>query len=305
VTLRIGVVGCGRLFARGYLPALRRTAGAALAAVADPDLGRCVELAPGTPAFPGAAEMIAAGVVDALVLATPCAAHLADARLAADAGLRTLVEKPPAASGEESASLAGLDPIPWIGFNRRFDPALRRLRASLPPGGRLHLELEQANPGRWGSYVVRDDALLALGPHLLDLVGWLGGAEIERVRALSVAPRSAEIEAETERGAARIRLATDQPPRNVIAARDGDGRRIARQGGGFVERGLAWLARGGGDGLVDLLARQLEEFVRGARGGEAPTLATARDGVPVMAAIDAARDSARRGGGWVALARDR
>lgn len=300
--MRIGVVGCGRLFERGYGPALRRMSGARLVAVADPDLGRCRRLAPDTPAFPDAALLLDAGLVDALVLATPCQAHLAAARLAAEAAVPALVEKPPAADLPGAVALASLSPVPWLGFNRRFDRGLARLRGVVPQDGPLRLHLEQTNTGEWGSYVVRDDALLSLGPHLLDLVRWLTGAEIARVRAPQVGPRSAELEVETQRGSARIRIATDRRPKNVVDVLDGTGRRIARSGGeGLLGRGIRWLVQGGGSRLVDLLTRQLEAFVRAAGGEPAPTLATARDGVPVMAAIEAARHSSRSGSDWVAV----
>ena len=130
--LRLGLVGCGRVAQRGYVAAARRAAGVRLVAVADLDRSRCEAAAPGVRAYDGARALIAAGDVDALVLATPASAHLADARVAAEASLPTLVEKPPGIDASEAAALAALDPAPWISFNRRFEPALTQLRAALP-----------------------------------------------------------------------------------------------------------------------------------------------------------------------------
>ena len=55
--------------------------------------------------------------------------HTADAAVAAAAGVHALLEKPPAPSaGERRSPSLQLDPAPWVGFNRRFDPGARRVR---------------------------------------------------------------------------------------------------------------------------------------------------------------------------------
>ncbi len=209
-----------------------------------------------------------------------------------------LVEKPPAADALEAAGLASLDPLPSIGFNLRFDRDLQRLRSTVPAGARLHLTLDlHHQAGSWRSYAVDDDALLRLGPHLVDLVRWLTGSEIERVRAVALTPTSALLELETGRGTARISCATDRPPTNRIEIRGDDGRVIGSQtGAGLVRRALRRLT--GGDGLVRLLALQLEAFANGERGVSQPLLASALDGLAVMRTIDAAR---RSDGSWLAV----
>ena len=176
-TLRIGLVGGGRLAEEGYLPALRRPTGCGWwrwpnstrsAAAGWPRWPAC-------PAYPNAAGLLAAEPVDALVIATPAGAHLADARLAAAAGLPTLVEKPPAADLAEAAELAGLVPTPWIGFNRRFDaarwPGCGRRSRAVPRSGCSWRSA--TGGGGWGAHTAADDALLDLGPHLVDLARWL------------------------------------------------------------------------------------------------------------------------------------
>ena len=50
--LDLGLIGCGRLAERGYLPALARARGVRLAAVADTVQERGARLAPGVPALP-------------------------------------------------------------------------------------------------------------------------------------------------------------------------------------------------------------------------------------------------------------
>ena len=286
---------------RGYLPALGRARGVRLAAVADPVAARCEELAPGLPRYASAAELVAAGGVDGLVLATPVAAHLDDARIAAAAGLATLVEKPPAADGAEATGLAELDPLPWLGFNLRFDGDLRRLRAKVPAGARLELALDLHNPaGSWRAHVVEDDALLRLGPHLLDLARWVTGGEIERIRSVSLTPTAAVLDLELERGRARISVGTDRPPATRVEIHDGHGALVvAHTGAGLARRVYRRVAEG--DSLVRRLALQLESFADGAGGRPQPVLATALDGIPVMRAIDAARLSAATGGNWIEI----
>lgn len=285
------------------MPALRRIRDARLVAIADPVLERCNEIAPGIPAYVSAQALLTAGGVDAIVLATPAAAHFDDARLTSAAGLPTLVEKPPGADLEQAVAIARLCPPPWIGFTRRFNPRIQRLRAKIPRDGFLDLTLEQYHDGSWRPYVVRDDVLMRIGPHHFDLVRWLTRSEITRVRAVDLDTRSVSLELELERGRARVRFGDNRHWRDSIEVRKTDGILIARNGPeGLARRALSRLVRGGANSLVHLLVRELEEFIQAARGRPAPSLATANDGVPVMAAIEAARKSAEDGGRWLPLA---
>ncbi len=93
--VRLGLVGCGRLAERGYLPAFRQAVGVDLVAVADANQARCMEIAPTLPAYESMRALVKAGGIDAVVIATPTRSHVADARLAAEVGLLSLVEKPP------------------------------------------------------------------------------------------------------------------------------------------------------------------------------------------------------------------
>src|SRR2546423_11928119 len=57
-TVRIGLVGCGRLAEFGYLPAFRRASRVALAGVADVNPHRCKQIAPEVPAYSPIQELI-------------------------------------------------------------------------------------------------------------------------------------------------------------------------------------------------------------------------------------------------------
>ncbi|MEM1333542.1 MAG: Gfo/Idh/MocA family oxidoreductase, partial [Actinomycetota bacterium] len=191
--VRLGLVGCGRLASSGYLPALALCSGVRLAAVTDLDTDRATALvAEAAAAGHGEvvvarsiAELVAAGPLDGVLVATPVAAHLGDAQDIAAAGLPVLVEKPPAPDAASAAELAKLEPTPFVAFNRRFDPGARAVRAAIGSrarGGGV-LEVEAAityRRGSWGAHTVTDDALLDLGPHLVDWVRWSTGAEILR-----------------------------------------------------------------------------------------------------------------------------
>jgi myo-inositol 2-dehydrogenase / D-chiro-inositol 1-dehydrogenase len=274
--------------------------GARLAAVADPVPERCRRVAPRAAAHGSDADLIEAGGIDVLILATPPGEHLAGARRAAAACIPTLVEKPPARDAAEAAELARFEPAPFVGFNRRFDPGLATLRDQLPDSGELNLELEvRTNRSSWPSYAVDADALLDLGPHLVDLARWLSGSEVERVRTLRLERHRAAVELEHGRGVAMIACALDRPYRERTRAQGPHGRLSARHvRGGLVRNQLTRLRAPASEPLVVSLAGELRELVRAARGEAAPRLATARDGVRVMAVIDAARRSAGAGGRW-------
>ena len=255
--------------------------------MADLDPARCAAVAPGVPAYEGAEALVAAGGVDAIVVATPVGSHLADAQAAA--GLPTLVEKPPARDAAQARVLADLDPPPWIGFNRRFDPALQRPRVE----GRLELRLVlHYRRASWRPLQVRDEALLDLGPHAIDLARWFARSPVRRVRAGTLTRRRCELELELETGRAVLSCASDRVFREVVEVR---GCSVVTRGG-LRAAALARLRPAGEHVLVDSLAAELDAFCGALRGRGNGALATAADGVAAMEAIDAARRSA---GAWI------
>jgi myo-inositol 2-dehydrogenase / D-chiro-inositol 1-dehydrogenase len=304
-TLRIGLAGCGRLAQRGWLPAFERVAGVRLTAMADLEPSRCLSGDAGVRIHASAAELIDAGGIDAVIMATPARARVADARRAAAAGLPCLVEKPPAPDLSGALELTALRPSPWIGFNRRFVPELQALRSNLPSAGPLRLGLRlHYRRSSWSAYTVDDEALIDAGPHLIDLARWLSGADVEEVRARRLAPRRAQLELRLadDRGSASIDCATDRLHRELVAVREPGGHRIARVAAGGTVRALTGRLRPPGEHpLMKSLARELARFAVAAGGGPAAPLATVRDGAAVMAVIEAGRRSAAAGGAWEAV----
>jgi predicted dehydrogenase len=296
---RVGIVGCGRLVQRGYLPAARRAANVELAAVADPVEERCAQVAPGLPAFDSVEALLAGCDVDVIVIATPPEAHLAPARVAAAAGIPALVEKPPATGVEDALALTALARPPWIGFNRRFLPGLRDHRRE--HGERLAgLELQFVYPREgWRPHTEAPDALLDAGCHLVDLARWLAGAEIVRARALELSSENGRAELDLGRVRATLEFAVDRPHREAIEARDAGGRRLYRRLDGGAVRALVRRARTPSEDnpFVNSLARQLEAVALEVRGTPG-ILASAADGLAVMRTLAAVRESAANGGSW-------
>ena len=179
--VRVGLVGCGRLAERGYLPAFARARGVSLVAVADLDLDRCAAIAPGCPRSPRRAELLAGADVELVILAHAASAHAPDASLAASAGVAALVEKPPSSTASEAETLVGLEPPAWMAFNRRFERELTGMRSLADAAPPATLELEMSiRPADWGARDGSEDVLLDLGPHVVDLALWLAGSVVAR-----------------------------------------------------------------------------------------------------------------------------
>lgn len=313
--MRLGIAGCGRIAERGYVPAALVAEGVTIVAFADPDPGHldsCLRLwqrgGGEAGGFASLADLLAADPIDLLVVATPLAHHVALAEEAAAAGVRSLVEKPPAPDVASAQRLAQLQPEPLLAFNRRFLQGAE-LRDSVPVEGWLELDLElRFQQGAWGAHEVRDEALLDAGIHLVDLACHLSDAAPIAVRGAQIAPQRASFELELSRGRARIQCATDRRHREVVSIRDRSGKVLARSAWGGVGARLAALA-GRPDPLAVSLQRQLEALGNSAlvpspsiRGKGRTPLASAADGTTAMAIVEAARRSAELSGAEVTVA---
>ena len=298
-TVRVGLLGCGRLAEFGYLPAFDLATGVALAGVADVNRNRCRQLAPAIPAYDDMETLISAGGLDGLVIATPTRCHLADATRAAAAGLPVLLEKPPGQNLAEARALLQLEPRPWLAFNRRHDPELLKLKSRLPDGDalNLHLELHYRRTG-WKPFDMHDDALLDLGPHLIDLGRWLSGSEIQSVQTVLLKRQRAEFTLSLSRARVTAICSCDHPYRESVRAATGSGGEVARfERGGIVAGILARLRRTASNPLVASLVGQLEAFGLAVRGIQpAQSLPSVDDGIAVMTAIEALRRSAQQAG---------
>lgn len=324
--MRLGIAGCGRIAERGYVPAALGAEGVTIAGFADPDaarLRRCAELwerESGEEAadFGSASALLRSTPIDLLVVAAPAAHHLALAEEAAAAGVRCLVEKPPAPDLATAERLAALDPQPFLAFNRRFLQGAE-LRDRIPAEGWLELDLElRFRRDAWGAHEADDEAILDAGIHLIDLACHLSDAAPIAVRQAEVTPERATLELELTRARARISCATDRSHREAITIRDRSGKELGGTSWGGIGVRLAPLL-GRPDPLVLSLQRQLEALrdlapqlhhplpLLGAGGGAVGgrrrgiRLASAADGIAAMEVVEAARRSAALDGAEVTV----
>lgn len=190
-TLRVGVIGTG-VMGRDHARLLAtQVGGAKLTAVADVFVDGAQKVADqyGAKAvFADGGELIASGLVDAVVIASPDHLHAGTALAAMEAGLPVLCEKPLAPTVEEARQVAERHaelerPLLSVGFMRRFDPGYVALRRRLDEGrdGRLlmthsvHRNVE-AYPGSPSSATITNSAV-----HELDILPWLTRTPIAEV----------------------------------------------------------------------------------------------------------------------------
>jgi predicted dehydrogenase len=295
--LRVGLVGCGRLAAAGYVPAFARVAGARIVAVADPDAARrdAVSALASGPVTTHAdvGSLLDDARPDAVVLATPVQHHLDDARAASEAGVPALLEKPPAPDATTAAALTTLALPPWVGFNRRFDPGAARVRAQVM--GRTGLALRFVLSYRrrsWSPVQVDDDALLDLGPHLVDWARWITAGDLDDVHALELRHEHAVLRVRTRCGVATLVATTDARHQERIDVHTTSGALVARHRRGGVVDAVRGRLPGADHPLVTTLAAEVDEFTHVVRDELPSRLGTAADGLAVMQVLDAARASA-------------
>ncbi|MDO5676154.1 MAG: Gfo/Idh/MocA family oxidoreductase [Propionibacteriaceae bacterium] len=189
--LRVGVIGAG-VMGRDHARLLStQVADARVTAIADINLDGARAVADQCGAegvFATGEELIASGLVDAVVIASPDALHATTTLAAMEAGLPTLCEKPLAPTVEEAADVAARHaelerPLVSVGFMRRFDPGYVALRKVLDEGGSgqllmthsVHRNVE-AYPGSPSSATITNSAV-----HEIDIIPWLTRSPITEV----------------------------------------------------------------------------------------------------------------------------
>ncbi len=201
--LRIAVVGAGMMGADHIKRITHRISGARVSAIVEPDAGRAAAAAanaPGSAAFTSIEEAIAAGAMDAVLIATPGQFHAPVLKPALDAGLPILCEKPLTQDSVSSLEILELEqrldrPHIQLGFMRRFDTeyqALRELVTSGESGDLLMVRALHRNPTVPDTYT--EDMLITDSVvHEFDVVPWLAGSpivsvEVKHPRRNSLAP---------------------------------------------------------------------------------------------------------------------
>ncbi len=184
----IGVIGVG-VIGQDHVRRITQVLGGSVVAVADVDATRAGEVAahlPGAVVHPGAEDLIAAGHVDALLVASWGDAHEEQVLAAIAAGKPVFCEKPLAPTKEAclriiDAELAAGRRLVQVGFMRRYDAGYRALKALVDEGtigAPLLMHCAHRNPsvppyGFSTEMIITDSAV----PEI-DTVRWLFGEEI-------------------------------------------------------------------------------------------------------------------------------
>ncbi len=136
--LRIAVIGAG-VIGLTHIETLREAPGLTLSAIVEPSPAAAdLAEAEGVPLFADTADLLEAGLADAVVVAAPNEAHLPLGRMLLEAGLPVLMEKPLASALAEAAELARLvqdTGVPLlVGHHRRHNPIIRAAKAAIDAG---------------------------------------------------------------------------------------------------------------------------------------------------------------------------
>jgi predicted dehydrogenase len=214
-TLRLGFVGLGWI-GRKRLDALADQNGVEIAALADSDRAKLDSAVARYPAAHAASELEALFEcdLDGVVIATPNAAHAAQAIACLSRGLPVFCQKPLGVTGREAedviAAAAGADRLLGLDFCYRHVRGMRELRRRIGAGElgdilsvdlKFHNAYGPDKPWAYDRVQSGGGALLDLGIHLLDLALWLQAApDMRRVssqlfaRGRALAAGAADIE---------------------------------------------------------------------------------------------------------------
>ena len=168
MTLRVGIVGCGKI-ADGHVEEIAKMgARARVVAVCDLELLMAEQLAfrYGIPChYDSLAQMLERERLDVLHITTPPGSHLALATMAIAAGCHVYVEKPLTMSYAESKRLidtaVAANKLVTVGYTYYFDPPARTMRALIDKGvvgDVVHLESFYGYnlSGQFGSAILGD-----------------------------------------------------------------------------------------------------------------------------------------------------
>jgi len=193
------IVGCGAISDLRIAPSLNASTINRLAAVTSHDNEKAARFGRKhgvERVFPSLEALLQEPGLDAVYLATPNGLHAAQTLMACQAGKHVLCEKPMAltvADCEAMVSAAESHGVKLgIGFNFRYNPALRELRRLLAEGSIgqvLHTTARWGLPsGRSGwrldAALAGGGVLMDMGTHLIDLLRFLVGREVVQVHAL-------------------------------------------------------------------------------------------------------------------------
>jgi predicted dehydrogenase len=337
--LRIGVVGCGRVFERFHLPALERIPSLVISGVCDSDQERLDWITRHRPRLSASASvedlLTRANAPRALLILTPPPSHAALAVRALNAGIHVLVEKPMALTVEEGRGMVDVARragcVLQVGFARRFRTPYRLLRERLERIDRaairsIDFELSFPTAG-WNAVTtflgddlrgggVFDDVV----SHQVDLLCWLLRGKPDEVRGTISAGVSARAslrfgnliaECRAAHGPYRERLIVELGAGEVLEATGSRFRRTGSTFSAFRRRRAQLLDRGAlvvdrvlrrPNVSLSSFERQLRDFEQAVQGLPAMG-ATGDDALLALGIVGGCRESARHHGEWRPLER--
>jgi predicted dehydrogenase len=187
--LRVGLAGLGSM-GRNHLRVLSGRGDIRLAAVADPldeSLGAATAQT-GAQGFAEPLAMIAEAELDALVIAAPTTAHVPLALAAIERNVAILVEKPLAATTDESMQIvaaARARGVPvQVGHVERFNPAVLELGRLIGEGWLSSIySIASRRAGPFPARIRDVGVTVDLATHDVDILSWIAGERPSRVYA--------------------------------------------------------------------------------------------------------------------------
>ncbi len=190
----VGLIGVGRHGARYAQHLVQNLPMASLRAVCrrHPEQGVHVPGAESVTVYGDARSLIADPAVDVVVVVTPPIYTAEICGLAAQARKPLLIEKPLAATATDARTMVALTreaEVPLMTAQTlRFDHTIQHMKKLQPSIGRsqqldfvFHIEIRKTAPDHADGYGKRG-AILEIGVHMLDLVRFLTGEEVQEVR---------------------------------------------------------------------------------------------------------------------------
>ena len=189
MTIRVGIVGAGRM-ARIHGDAVLHTTGVDLVAVSDPSGPALETFAPGQTSLHRTTDWTdLLDRVDALLVCSPSSLHADHVVMALEQGKHVFCEKPLAPEVDDARACVEASlrtgRVLQVGFHKRHDATLRRLRAESAHAKRLNLSLTVRDPApsppeyaRWPGGIFFDCLI-----HEFDLARFLLGEEVSVLSA--------------------------------------------------------------------------------------------------------------------------
>lgn len=204
MTVRFGIIGCGKITERLALPQLTACADASVTALVDVDRSLAQRLADqfhleGVGIWTDWRRMLREADVDAVGVCVPNALHAEMTIAFLEAGKHVMVEKPMTTSLAEADAMIAASHANrrWLMVEQtqRFEPAHEVARALIQSGilGRitqLRGRLGHGGPEYWTGAPTTwftdrrlsgGGVLVDVGIHILDLLRWLSGKEVKRI----------------------------------------------------------------------------------------------------------------------------